>query len=220
MQRFAVVLFALVALFAIVVPSASAHSPMKRETNADRFARGLPPLAPSRRETAKRQQNSQASVPRSGRIQVRDDRNGNSYGYVQNGPTGPGGVNPGNDLAYTNLFVVYDTIQKSVLCLDSQFSGIGLYFGAAVIADILGADSIVYVVLTNVEIGIETAEAGIWNYNEVTGELTAVWENIDGSTVVVSCAYNVVENTLVLVGNRDGFVGQYPDYVPVKLILV
>lgn len=64
MQRFAVILFALVALFAVVVPSsASIHSQVKRETNSDRFARGLPPLPPSRRETAKRTHNSQVSVP-------------------------------------------------------------------------------------------------------------------------------------------------------------
>ena len=64
MQGFAVILFALVALFAIVVPSsASTLSHVKRETNADRFARGLPPLPPTRRATAKRQQNSQPSVP-------------------------------------------------------------------------------------------------------------------------------------------------------------
>ena len=63
MQRFAVILFALVAVFAIIVPSsAKALSQVKRETNADRFARGLPPLAPSRRSTAKRTQHSQTSV--------------------------------------------------------------------------------------------------------------------------------------------------------------
>jgi hypothetical protein len=64
MQRFTVVFFAFVALFAIVVPSsANALSHLKRDTNAERFARGLPPHAPSRRSTAKRHQNSQVSVP-------------------------------------------------------------------------------------------------------------------------------------------------------------
>lgn len=64
MQRFAVILFAFVALFAIVVPSSvNALSHVKRDTNADRFARGLTPRAPSRRSTAKRTQHSQVSVP-------------------------------------------------------------------------------------------------------------------------------------------------------------
>ena len=63
MQRFTVVLFALVALFAIVVPSSANTLPqVKRETNADRFARHLPPLPPTRRATAKRQRPSQTPV--------------------------------------------------------------------------------------------------------------------------------------------------------------
>jgi hypothetical protein len=113
MQRFAIVLLAFVALFAIFAPSSvNALSHVKRETNADRFARGLPPLAPSRRSTAKRHHNSQVSVPyaltlllplmvfssaypfpvecsHSGRLQVRDHGNGQSLGYLQNAPSGP-----------------------------------------------------------------------------------------------------------------------------------
>ena len=64
MQRFSVILFALVTLFAIVVPSsAGSLSHVNRNTNAERFARGLPPLPPTRRSTAKRHQHSQGSVP-------------------------------------------------------------------------------------------------------------------------------------------------------------
>jgi Zn-dependent protease with chaperone function len=62
MQRFAVVLFALIALFAIGGPSSVNALSQKRETNADRFARGLNPLAPARRATAKRSQSSQTSI--------------------------------------------------------------------------------------------------------------------------------------------------------------
>jgi len=51
MQKFAVALIALVAIFATVVPTVLATpglSEMKRETNAQRFARGIAPLAPTR----------------------------------------------------------------------------------------------------------------------------------------------------------------------------
>ncbi|KAH9968440.1 hypothetical protein BGW80DRAFT_1461974 [Lactifluus volemus] len=56
MQRFTVALFVLLALFALLVPLSSANNvePAKRETNADRLARGLPPLAPTRRHAARR----------------------------------------------------------------------------------------------------------------------------------------------------------------------
>lgn len=59
------------------------------------------------------------------------------------------------------------------------------------------------------------AEAGIWTIDQVTGKLTAVWVNIDGSTVPVSCAYHIADNTFVLVGDIDGFTSQYPNWVPV-----
>ena len=113
MQRFAVVLFAFVALFAIVAPSSvNALSHVKRDTNGDRLARGLPPRGPSRRSTAKRHEHSQVSVPyvvnsvviplmvfssahpfliersHSGRIQCRGS-NGQSLGYLQNAASGP-----------------------------------------------------------------------------------------------------------------------------------
>jgi hypothetical protein len=56
MQRFTVALFVFLALFALLVPLSSANDveTAKRETNADRFARGLPPLSPTRRHAARR----------------------------------------------------------------------------------------------------------------------------------------------------------------------
>ncbi|KAI9440896.1 hypothetical protein H4582DRAFT_1939909 [Lactarius indigo] len=218
MQKFAVVLFALVALFAIVPSPASALSQVKRETNADRFARGLPPLAPTRRSSAKRHQNSQ--VPRSGRIQVRDHGNGNSHGFIQNGPTGPHGVNHGDNSDYSDLNVIYNPAEKSIYCLGPRFTGNGFYLGAPDSSSILGDHSTAYVTITNVEIGVTTAQAGIWIIDAVTGELTAIWVNHDGSTVTVSCVYHSVDNILILVGDPDAFISQNQGWELVKLIIV
>lgn len=221
MQRFTIVLFALVALFATVVPSssASALSHVKRETNAARFARGLPPLPPTRRETARRHEKSQASVPRSGRVQVRDHDHGNSHGYIQNGPSGPHGINHGGDPDYSDLTVIYNSVQNSIFCLGAHFSGNGFYLGAAVSTEILSIHSTAHVSLINVEIGITTAEAGIWTIGP-DGKLTAVWVNIDGSTVPVGCAYHDVDNALVLVGDIDGFISLNAGWVKVDIYIV
>lgn len=218
MQRFAVVLFALVALFAIVPSSASALSQVKRETNADRFARGLPPMPPTRRSTAKRQQNS--PVPRSGRIQVRDPGNGNPHGYIQNGPSGPGGVHHNDNSDYTDLNVIYNPAEKSIYCLGAHFSGKGLYLGAPDSSDLLGDYSTAFVIITNVEKDISTAQAGIWTIDTVTGKLTAIWLNYDGSIVTVSCVYHQGNDVLALVGDYDDFIGQNQGWQLVELIII
>ncbi|KAH8989449.1 hypothetical protein EDB92DRAFT_1947403 [Lactarius akahatsu] len=218
MQRFAVVLFALVALFAIVPSSASALSRVKRETNADRFARGLPPMPPTRRSTAKRQQNS--PVPRSGRIQVRDPGNGNPHGYIHNGPSGPGGVNRNNNPDYTDLNVIYNPAEKSIYCLGAHFSGNGLYLGAPDSSDLLGDHSTAFVVVTNVEKDISTAQTGIWTIDTVTGKLTAIWVNYDGSIVTVSSVYHRGNNVLALVGDPDDFISQNHGWQLVDLIII
>jgi hypothetical protein len=222
MQRFAVVLFALVALFVIIAPSsASTLSHVKRETNADRFARGLPPLPPTRRATAKRQQNSQPAVPSTGRIQVRDHNgNGKSLGYVQNGPSGPHGVNLGTDPDYSDLYVIFNPVEHRISCQYSDFDGNGgSYFGAPATSEVLSVASTVYVLLTNVDIGNEADEADIWSIDPA-GQLTAVWENADSSTVPVSFAYNDYTNALALVGDIVGFTNDNPDWDQVDLFIV
>jgi hypothetical protein len=220
MQRYAVVLFALVALFGIVVPSsASTLSHLKRETNADRFARGLPPLPPTRRATAKRQQNSQPSVPTTGRIQVRD-LNGYSHGYVQNGPSGPNGINLGDNPDYSDLNVIFNPVEQSIFCLDSDFDGVGgSYFGVPTTTQILSADSPDYVLLTNVAMGNVADEADIWSINPA-GQLGAVWVNIDASTVVVSFAYKAATNTLAIVVGIASFIDENPGWNQVNLFIV
>jgi len=223
MQRFAIVLFALVALFATVVPSsASSLLHVKRETNADRFARGLPPLPPTRRATAKRQQNSQQpSAPTTGRIQVRDNgsgsQGGSPLGYVQNGQSGPHGldINPG----FSDLYVTFSSVQNSILCLDQQFNG-GSYFGALAPGDIINAASTVALPLTNVYLGNVADEADIWWIDQTTGELTAYWTNPDSTTSLVYFAYNAAADSLVLLGDVVDFINGNPGWSQVVLFIV
>jgi len=214
MQRFAVILFAFVALFAIVVPSSvNALSHVKRDTNADRFARGLTPRAPSRRSTAKRTQHSQVSVPRSGRIQCRGS-NGQSLGYLHNAPSGPGGINSGNN---PDLSVTYSPSDHSITCVGSQFSQGGSYLGGS--AGDLNAGSPTSVPLTNGGNDDKTFQSPAWSVGS-DGKISGQWKNGDGSTSPVSCAYNAEKNSFVLTDDNDSFCSKNSGWEPVGLYMV
>ncbi|KAI0297458.1 hypothetical protein B0F90DRAFT_1739504 [Multifurca ochricompacta] len=225
MQKFIVALLAVVTLLATVVPSASAHSvsPLKRETNALRFARGLPPLPPTRRHTANSPTHSHTSVPHSGRVQARGCDTGETLGYLGNTPSGPKGLNchcadDHND-DVLDLTVIFNSIEKSLACEGPQFGG-GIYLGASVTADILGIGSASFVTLANVQIGIEAAEAGIWSLVEETGELLIKWKNVDHSEKPLHCAYNNDKDEIVFVGDIAAFLSVNVGWVEVRLYLV
>jgi hypothetical protein len=60
MKNLILTLFSLVALLGLVLPSSFVHAVtlVKRETNAERLARGLPPNPPTRRSTARHHRQS------------------------------------------------------------------------------------------------------------------------------------------------------------------
>ncbi|KAI0249657.1 hypothetical protein BJV78DRAFT_1155620 [Lactifluus subvellereus] len=231
MQRLTIALFTLLAVFAHLVPVASARAIelAKRETNADRFARGLPPLPPTRRDTAKRGSPSRVSLAaaavqksQTGRIQIRDAHSGYAYGYLENSPYGPHGVNHG----HSDMWVTYDYNRKSLHCKSPAFHDGGDYLGGVIPDYNLGQGYSYYVPLTNVEYddydGISpdgvvnkyadvvfADEARIWNYHYDSGELTGWWENKDHYHVPVSYAYNPDTNIIVIVGDIDAYLYEY-----------
>ena len=54
-----------------------------------------------------------------------------------------------------------------------------------------------------------------WSILPQTGELTAVWRNLDGSTDVVSIALDPATNTFALVFDIPHFLNAHPDWSPV-----
>ena len=54
-------------------------------------------------------------------------------------------------------------------------------------------------------------EADIWSINSA-GQLTAVWENIDHSTVLVNFAYKAATNILAIVVDIVDFTNENPDW--------
>ena len=55
--------------------------------------------------------------------------------------------------------------------------------------------------------GVLVDEAAIWTI-ELSGKLTALYSNPDGSTVVINFAYNTVTNIIVLVDNVGDLCSQ------------
>ncbi|KZV72245.1 hypothetical protein PENSPDRAFT_369189 [Peniophora sp. CONT] len=114
MQRFTVVLFAIVAILAIAFPAIDAKTAGVRrlDTNADRLRRGdalIPPSSinrrhnPSRVEAAKRHQPSQGSGSPpggSGSVQCRGG-DGQTIGYIGDGGNVKRGSNSGTSCSWS-----------------------------------------------------------------------------------------------------------------------
>jgi len=229
MQRFTVALFALLAVFAHLVPATSARAIelVKRETNAGQFERGLPPLPPTRRQTANPGSASDVTdvslawvqQSQTRRIQVRDAYSGYAYGYLENAPDGPHGVNPGSNPGHVyDMWVTYDYNKKRLHCKNPVFHG-GEYLGGVVPDYNLGHGYPTYVPLTNVYIDDYKYEAGIWNLDRDKGELTGWWENKDHQRVPVSYAYDPDTNVIVIVADIDSYLYEHDGWYHVRLYL-
>ncbi|KAI0259404.1 hypothetical protein BC834DRAFT_906271 [Gloeopeniophorella convolvens] len=207
MQRFAcVLLVASAVLLGLVVPSGAA-SLQRRETNAQRFARGLPPLPPIRRtstDTAKRSQASpqvqtgKPQPPPSGRLEVRWAVNGSVAGYIANNATaGPIGLNLNpdpNQLPDCDLHVEYS--DSSLVALDAKFPAPFYVGGNGTLP--LAAGSPNTIEFINVEAG---PWAAVWALDWNTGVLNATWTNPDGSKDQPSLAYDPALNALNFTGD-------------------
>jgi len=192
-----IVLAALLGLFSLVEGVAA----VTRETNAGRFARGLPPLAPVRRTrtgTAKRTQPSSVDTehPQAWRIEARQASDGTTVGYVASDPSG----------SQLNLLDKHKDASNEVIRV--EYSGSSLYTkhskspnpfyvgcsGTLPLA--VGSPNVLQ--LTGVESG---PSAAIWNVDPSTSELTATWINPDNSQVQPFFAYDPEQDALFLTGD-------------------
>ncbi|KAI0259405.1 hypothetical protein BC834DRAFT_974289 [Gloeopeniophorella convolvens] len=226
MQSFTLAIFALVAVLALALPGAraSAHGSghhVQRDTNAARFARGMPPLPPTRRSTAKRTSTTQASVPTTGRIQLRDIETSVTIGYLQNSVAGPTGINLGLDVLHVwDLQVQFDVVQKSLFCLGSLFEGPGYYLGAAVSTEIWQLGQVLSVDLAAVDINVETFEANLWSLDLTTGRLSGLWENVDLTTIDIHIMYDKVQNVVSFCPDANAYKAVHENVVEVEWFLV
>ncbi|KAI9440890.1 hypothetical protein H4582DRAFT_1503589 [Lactarius indigo] len=219
MQRFVFLLLAAsVALLATVVPVEAAILG-KRETNAQRFARGLPPLPPVKRsptETAKRRQVSQQpSSPTTGRLEVRQIDGGAVLGHVSNDPNrGPIGLNLNADPnpAYSDLTVEFSG--SDLLSQDPDFND-PYYIGGSG-TDILSPQNTNTIQFINVHAG---PDSEIWSLDTISGALNATWTNTDATKVQPTLIYDSGSNVLSFTANPQALYNVQLQ-IPVNIFLV
>jgi hypothetical protein len=192
MQKFAVVFIALVAIFATVVPAVlAAPNQPKRETNAQRFARGLAPLKPSRRNSALRPRVSQSLAPTVYRIQICGQY------YLQNTANGlAAGVQPDS----ADLHVIYSPDTNSIQFTDQTFSG-GSFFGVDTNTVTMRQGEYITIRLTNVANDNLDSEYQIWSLGP-DNQLIPTYTNPDGTTVQ-PYIMSFINYGLYLAGNKE-----------------
>ncbi|KAH9169448.1 hypothetical protein EDB89DRAFT_1472168 [Lactarius sanguifluus] len=200
MQRFVFLLLAASAvLLATVVPVEAAFLG-HHETNAQRFARGLPPLPPVRRsptESAMRRQVSPPPVSTTGRLEVRQADSGAVLGYVANDPSrGPVGLNLNTDPnpAYTDLDVKFS--DSELLSQNPAFKT-PYYIGGSG-KEALSPQNTNTIKFINVHPG---PYAAIWSLETTSGALSATWTNPDGTKVKPTLIYDAGSNVLSFTAN-------------------
>ncbi|KAI9451507.1 hypothetical protein BJY52DRAFT_99408 [Lactarius psammicola] len=218
-QRFAFLLFvASVALLGAFVPVEAALS-MKRETNGQRFARGLPPLPPIRRsptESAKRRQVSPepGTSSTTGRLEVRQATDNIRLGYVANDASrGPIGLNldSGHNPAVPDLTVEYSG--SSLLAQSPEFSAPYYIGGSGTLP--LSPHTLNTIEFINVEAG---PAAAIWTLDSTSGALNATWANSDNTKAQPTLIYDFGENALNFTSNPNALYNFYFQ-VPVTIFL-
>ncbi|KAH9043985.1 hypothetical protein EDB84DRAFT_1471209 [Lactarius hengduanensis] len=201
MQRFVFLLLAAsVVLLATVVPVEAALLG-KRETNAHRFARGLPPLPPVRRSPTESAMRRQVSPPpissTTGRLEVRRADSGAVLGHVANDPNrGPVGLNlyTEGDPAYTDLDVKFS--DSDLLSLDPAFDT--PYYIGGFGTHPLSPKNTNTIQFINVNAG---PDAAIWSLDTTSGALNATWTNPDGTQVKPTLIYDAGSNVLSFTAN-------------------
>ncbi|KAH8978005.1 hypothetical protein EDB86DRAFT_991792 [Lactarius hatsudake] len=210
-------LAASVALLGTLVPvEAALH--MKRETNGQRFARGLPPLPPIRRsptETAHRRQVSPPPNPSVvGRLEVRYASDNTRLGYVANDASyGPIGLNldTGHNPAIPDLVVEFSG--STLLAQNPEFDA-PYYIGG------YGALPLSPQTLNTIEfINVDTGpDAAIWSLDLTSGALNATWTNPDKSTAQPTLIYDSELNALNFTSNPTVLYNFYYQ-IPVTIFL-
>jgi len=204
MQKFVFLFIAAFAALLGLVSPVQGLAAVRRETNAERFARGMPPLPPrfsTRTLTALRRRPShgvQLPETYSGRIEVRSAADDSVIGFVANVPGSDAfGLYNLDHPDNHDLHVEYS--DSSLRITDDGFDG-SPYIGGNGSDDLIH-DSSATVSCSNVPLG---QSATIWNLDNDTRELTILsWINSDGSSVQPDIVYLPGQNQLVFAGDVD-----------------
>ncbi|KAH6910618.1 hypothetical protein BKA70DRAFT_1424274 [Coprinopsis sp. MPI-PUGE-AT-0042] len=204
-----------------------------RETNADRFARGLTPLQPKGMERANRRATGTDSARRSmvsplppttanGRLNVRN-ANGQSVGFVRNreGDDPISGINALSE-GEPNLEVMItyspsSPQQCNIHATNARFPAPYFVGASGGSGKLEGPRHVFILEFTNVpetlpgahpsQVGTENTfiESAIWSFDPSTKELKAFWINDDSTTTEAILAHNARNNALFFVADIAAF---------------
>ncbi|CAK5277978.1 unnamed protein product [Mycena citricolor] len=202
-------------------------------TNAQRLARGLPPLPPSRRrsgQAAKARRSNSPPVSRSGIIAVSGP---GVQGYLTQGQNQF--QHFGVSSSKTNAFTVTINVDSSVLSASEMDIGVAVGTGFPLMgatfgvlsegtANSLAVGSFNYAYIQSTShtdpdstpqyVGSsyptsEPSESAIWTYNAVTNTLSPQWINPDGSQPATVLAYVGSSNAIIITGDYAAFSGSF-----------
>lgn len=203
MHKLAAVTLTIFVLFTSVLPLASAG----RETNADRFRRGAPPLPPARRDGAYQPQPSSKPPPiASGYLVLRDLSGLHDLGYMENNPSrGPLiGLSPLSSPQSARLQATYSGSAHTLVVTNAVFPGpyfLGTTFPSPNDPNENPPEELLF---TNVPNGPGAQD---WSYDPNTGELTiALPKPNGGGSVPAVFALDVYQNALELVTDVPTFL--------------
>ncbi|KAI0249654.1 hypothetical protein BJV78DRAFT_1225135 [Lactifluus subvellereus] len=200
MHRLAVLALSLLVLCVSAFPSVIA-----RETNADRFRRGYPPLPPTRRGTAKRTgPSSRPPQTCSGVIEVRDQSGTMKLGFVENlpGPRDSFGVSAPGTPKSQHLQATFSGSAHTLVATNAAFPppfflGSDFPYVQAPMEPSSGED-----LFKNIP---STPGAEVWSCNTVTKELTVALPDLMGGTVPTVLWWDRAFNALAFVQDVPKF---------------
>ncbi|KAJ6450993.1 hypothetical protein C8R47DRAFT_1260474 [Mycena vitilis] len=208
----------------------------ERETNGERFRRGLGPLPPTRRDTNHLSPRASAApctrrANNVGTLQVRRASDGDPIGYVSKHPNRENAYTvhkgPGDALRVTvppatpsgeTMNLIAPGASPGFDYLGAVEDGPGnLGSGKAAVA-ILAATSAVqgtrppsFSAGTSLTLsGLGGIETQIWKLNCLTRQILAQWTNSDGSQPLITIFFDELRNFLALTGDLEAYLDTLP----------
>jgi len=201
MHRLAVIALTFFVVLTSVLPLVFA-----RETNAERFRRGAPPLPPVRRAGANPP--APSSVPPqtvSGFLVIRDSTGLHNLGFMQNAASRFGliGVSPLNSPESARLQATFSGSAHTVVATNALFPAPFFLGSTFPYANDPGAAPPEEILFTNVD---DIPGAHVWSFDPNTKELTIALPKPNGGSVPALFFWDVLQDALELVTDVPTFL--------------
>jgi len=207
-----------------VLRSVGLPSNNKRVTNAERFARGLPPSKPNRLFDPTRRQSGGASPSPTSTGVIEIFGSGGLLGYVDENRESVYGYTTSEAQAL-QVAVVLDSPASNIVTLNGNFphnSYLSLVTYAGSPTDLSSDSGSAYASLDGSTIALPAGsngddETAVWDVDSTNGNaITAEWSNSDGTQI--PCQFVYGQSAISCTGNAADFISTYgSDYQEVTL---